>query len=73
VASLWRPHLFQEATAVACIQRVDGQGVDSKLFPWTEEEDGAVAVGLGRVGPQGRGEGEVGLAFGPDRLEAIFL
>jgi hypothetical protein len=31
--SSWRPHLLQAATAVACIRRVDGQGIDSELFP----------------------------------------
>jgi hypothetical protein len=45
--SSWRPHLLQAATTVACIRRVDGQGIDSELFPWTKEEDGAVAIGLG--------------------------
>jgi hypothetical protein len=29
--------------------------------------------GLGLVGPQGRGEGEVGLAFGPKHRRGFFL
>jgi hypothetical protein len=31
----------------AVIRRVDGQGVDSELLPWMEEDDEAVEVGLG--------------------------
>jgi hypothetical protein len=33
--------------AAVVIQRVNGQGVDSELLPWTEEDDEAVEVGLG--------------------------
>jgi hypothetical protein len=37
-------------SAAALIRRVDGQGVDSELLPWTEEDDEAVEVGLGQLG-----------------------
>jgi hypothetical protein len=49
----------------------DGQ-LATELLAAPEEDDGR-GGGLGPVGPQGRGEGEVGLAFGPKQRRGFFL
>jgi hypothetical protein len=59
--------------AAAIIRRVDGQGVDSELLPWTEEEDEAVEVGLGLFWASvWKGEGESWARLGPKQRREFF-
>jgi hypothetical protein len=60
--------------AAAVIRRVDGQGVDSELLPWTEEEDEAVEVGLGLFWASvWKGEGESWARLGPEQRREFFF